>query len=391
MTSPEDISVPLSASNPASDFDDGDRETSLAKIMRQHIATHGPMDIGQFMNMALCHPQHGYYMKQDPFGRDGDFTTAPEISQMFGEMIGAWIADIWIQMGRPAPFGLVECGPGRGTLMADVMRATKGVEGFHTACVMHLVEISPTLKAMQVKALSQYRPHWHQSLGAVPTGYPLIVLGNEFFDALPLRQLVKVTDGWVERVVTQDLTFGVRPAGVELISQIPDKYKYAQIGTVMELSSARMAAMDNVCGMLKRAGGVALFLDYGYEDLAPGDSFQALRGHEYAPVLEGIGDADLTSHVDFGALGCIADGAGMHVFPVVEQGAFLERLGMAARAQALIQNASAAQAQDIKGAYDRLCSPEGMGKLFKVLAVSHCKDIVPAGFGLDTSPKGRIE
>ncbi|MEM7680133.1 MAG: SAM-dependent methyltransferase, partial [Pseudomonadota bacterium] len=248
---------------------------ALNDIIKRHIAQHGPMDVGQFMNVALCHPEHGYYMKQDPFGKDGDFTTAPEISQMFGEVIGAWVADLWLQMGSPTPFGLVECGPGRGTLMKDIMRATEKVPDFHASAILHLIEISPTLKTVQGTVLEDYPVHWHQSLGAVPTSYPLIILGNEFFDALPFRQLVKATEGWAECVVTEELSFGLRPAGAELISQIPEHLQDEKDGAVLELSPVRSAAMENICDLLQQAGWAGLFLDYGYAKSATGDSFQA--------------------------------------------------------------------------------------------------------------------
>lgn len=353
---------------------------ALKDYITNHIATHGPMDVGQFMSVALCHPEHGYYMKQDPFGKEGDFTTAPEISQMFGEVIGAWIADLWLQMGKPAPFGLVECGPGRGTLMADIMRATSGVEGFHAACIIHLIEISPTLKAIQNTTLKEYEPNWHQSLGAVPTSYPLIILGNEFFDALPFRQLVKTPDGWSERVVTGEMTFGLRPAGPELTAQIPEHIRGAQEGSIFELSPTRSAAMENIASLLQDAGGAGLFIDYGYETAATGDSFQALKAHGSVSVLEYIGDADLTSHVNFDALTQAAKSSGLAVQPITTQGTFLRAIGIEARAQYLMKQANDNQRADIESALKRLCDPAEMGELFKVFSVSYGQNIKPAGF-----------
>lgn len=353
----------------------------LKKYLVNHITQHGPIDVGQFMNIALCHPEYGYYMKQDPFGAGGDFTTAPEISQMFGELIGAWVADLWLQMGKPTPFGLVECGPGRGTLMADIMRATGGVEGFHKACLIHLIEISPALKKLQAKALELYNPTWHQSMGAVSTAYPLIILGNEFMDALPFRQLVNIDGGWAERVVTRDLSFGLRPAGAELISYIPQKVQAtAKDGDVFEISPVRSAVMETICDTLKRASGAALLIDYGHTKAGTGDTFQALHKHEYVSVLDCIGDADLTSHVDFEALEQIAQKSDADLLPIVEQGTFLMSLGLGQRAQYLAGQSSDDLAENIKSALHRLSAPDQMGSLFKVMGLSYGHGLKPAGF-----------
>lgn len=352
----------------------------LEAYFKNHVAQHGPIDVGQFMNIALCHPEHGYYMKQDPFGVQGDFTTAPEVSQMFGEIIGAWVADVWIQMGRPSPFGLVELGPGRGTLMADIMRGCSKVDGFKEACVIHLIEISPALKSIQTETLKDQEVAWHQTIASVPQSYPLIILGNEFMDALPFRQLVKSESGWDERVVTEDLAFGLRPAGADLTQYIPERFASCDTGEVFEISPTRFSAMNNICDLLSQTTGVALLLDYGHDKAGLGDTFQALHKHDYVSVLEYMGDADLTSHVDFSALKKIAEHESAQVLPIVEQGAFLKALGIEQRAQYLMGQADEKQKADIESALHRLTSPDEMGSLFKVMGLVYGDSLKPAGF-----------
>ncbi len=347
---------------------------SIVKYLKDHIEAHGPIDIGQFMSLALGHPQFGYYMKKDPFGRGGDFTTAPEISQMFGEVIGAWIADVWIQMGSPAAFTLLECGPGRGTLMADILRATKGVKGFHEAVAIHLLEISPVLKGLQQEALqknqtpAQAAVTWHEGLETVPTDKPIIVIANEFLDALPVRQLQKTAKGWVERVIDANLHFGLKPSFSNLISK---EFQDLQEGKIFEIAPLRIQFIRELCGILKHSGGAALVIDYGHVKTGAGDTFQAVYKHQYVNVLEHIGDADLTSHVDFAAL---RDAADINVWGPVEQGAFLKAIGIEQRAAILSQKA------DVESALKRLTDSDQMGSLFKVMGLSYGKNISPAGF-----------
>lgn len=343
--------------------------------MRQHITQHGPMDVGTFMSLALGHPQHGYYMKQDPFGAAGDFTTAPEISQMFGEMVGAWMADIWIQMGSPDDFILLECGPGRGTLMRDMMRATAAAKGFHEACNIHLLEMSPVLKDAQDEALKDYGVIWHDTLESVPAHKPLIVIGNEFLDALPFRQLMWGDGQWHERVIGlegEQLTFGLRAASPDLVAHAP---VMANDGDIYEVAPVRQNFVHQVSQRLEAQGGAALFIDYGHMKSGIGDTFQALYKHEYVDVLSHIGDADLTAHVDFESLMEEA-----HAIGAVEQGIFLKRLGIEHRAQMLSQKASAQQAKDIQSALHRLTHPDEMGTLFKVIGFCSNEHISPAGF-----------
>ncbi len=337
----------------------------LEDIIKDKIRDNGPMTIGQFMELALGHPEHGYYMKQDPFGRSGDFVTAPEVSQLFGEMIGAWVADVWLQMGQPEKLIVLECGPGRGTLMADILRATKNVQGFHDAINVHLLEMSPTLKVKQAEVLSEYEPCWHEKLEDVPGGAPMVVIGNEFLDALPFQQFVRTKDGDEPRMIALnekgDLTF------------VPEK------GEVSESSAERERFAQDVSERLKVQGGAALFIDYGHMKSGLGDTFQAIKGHEYVDVLSNIGDADLTSHVDFQAL---TPCAGVEVCGPVMQGVFLKALGIEMRAAMLKSKSTSLQAEMVEKGLHRLVDSDQMGSLFKVIGFynSYDTDLKPAGF-----------
>lgn len=357
----------------------------LEDILVKHIDLHGPMDVGRFMNLALGHPQHGYYMKRDPLGRGGDFTTAPEISQMFGEMIGAWAADLWLKIGAPENFVLLECGPGRGTLVADMLRAVRRVPGFCGAGRVHLLETSPALRARQAESLKGHEPVWHDRLDTVPSDVPLIVIANEFLDALPFRQLQKAGGAWQERVICHEeargFFFGLRPAGSALIHGLPQIVRDAPEGAVFEFSPVREALVFELAGRIKAQGGAALFIDYGHEASAPGDTFQAVHGHQYCDVFDHIGEADLTSHVDFGALVRAASREGIHIFGPVAQGVFLRNLGIEARALNLVrQNKEKAAA--IEKDLHRLVSSAEMGEIFKVFCLSkdYEQGIAPAGF-----------
>lgn len=360
----------------------------LEKFIKNQIDLNGPMDIGQFMSIALAHPKYGYYMKQDPFGREGDFTTAPEISQIFGEILGAWVADLWMQMGCPESFTLLECGPGRGTLMVDMLRGAKNVKGFHEAAQIHLLEISPTLKKIQGEKLFPHRPIWHDSLETLPTGEPLIVLANEFLDALPFRQLQKTAEGWQERVVSYEeengFVFALRPVGKALISHIPSHLHSAHPDGVFEIAPARINFIRNLAAHLRENSGVALFIDYGPMRSGLGDSFQALKDNAYAKPLEDVGNADLTSHVDFEALAQAAGQEGLQINGPVNQGTFLQNLGIGLRAQKLKRSASKEQGSDIEKSLHRLTDSAQMGKLFKVLCMRCNNGSItqtnPAGF-----------
>lgn len=345
----------------------------LEHLIKAHIAENGPMDVGTFMGMALSHPQHGYYMARNPFGRAGDFTTAPEISQMFGELIGAWAADMWAQLGKPEKFTLLECGPGRGTLMADALRATRRLLGFHAAARIVLLETSLQLRDRQVQALADYDVAWADHLNApeLAADGPVICIANEFLDALPIRQFVKQGMLWHERVVgivDDTLSFGLSP----LVEPPSDG---TQDG-IYEVAPARNAFVRDLAAILQARGGAALFIDYGYERSAMGDTLQAVRGHSVAPVLEDPGMADLTAHVDFQAL---AQAAGdLSVYGPVGQGAFLQTLGIGIRAE-MLKNHGADIAQ-IEAALHRLTDETQMGTLFKVIALCAGAQLKPAGF-----------
>jgi len=328
---------------------------SLEKILIQKISDEGPLSIADFMALALSHPEHGYYMKKDPLGKQGDFTTAPEISQMFGEMIGAWIADTWMQMGSPEKFTLLECGPGRGTLMADILRATKNIKGVHNAAIVTLMEISPALKQKQAETLNQYNPQWIESLDTIPRNQPLILIANEFLDALPIHQYINDK----ERKVDDNEVNGLH-------------FTHAT-ENITETSPAQTNFMNELSVLLKHLGGAALFIDYGYES-GHGDTLQAIHKHEFCDPLTNIGDADITAHVNFGALQNIIPSA------LTTQGQFLMNLGIEHRAETLKKNASAKETQDIQNALHRLVHNDEMGDLFKVMGVTHDHRLNLAGF-----------
>ncbi len=359
----------------------------LLPLLTRRIALSGPISIASFMAEALGHPEHGYYITRDPLGSAGDFTTAPEISQMFGEMVGVWLADCWLRLGSPDPVTLVELGPGRGTLMADALRATRRVPGFHAALRLALVETSPALRARQAAILGGYAPQWHDSLADVPAG-PMLLVANEFFDALPIRQFVRSPRGWAERKVGLDgggnLCFMLEPAPVAAALHPVFADPRIPSGAVAELCPAGIAAAREIGQRLATAPGAALLIDYGYAGPAIGDTLQALQAHQMVPVLDDPGLADLTAHVDFTALAQAAQqlGAESHPGPghALDQGDLLRALGIEARAAALCRHATAQQATDIAAALARLTEPGQMGRLFKTIALTSPGFGLPAGF-----------
>ena len=354
----------------------------LADHLRRRIEAQGPLSVADFMEDALGHPRFGYYTTRDPLGAAGDFITAPEISQMFGELIGLWCVVRWRSMGAPDPFLLVELGPGRGTLMTDILGAAGGAApGFTAALGLHLVETSPTLRAAQTKTLSTARPApaWHDRFENVPDG-PLIVIANEFFDALPVRQFERSGQGWRERLVDRDgdgFRFVLSPP-LEAPPPLPPGLGRMGEGDVAEVSPAGLDLAAAIGGRLAATGGTALIIDYGHRQSAVGDTLQAVKGHAYHGVLDSPGEADLTAHVDFAALGRAAKDAGAAVFGPVGQGAFLEALGLGARAAALIGQASPDQAREIAAARARLTG--SMGEMFKVMVISAPGLPPPPGF-----------
>ena len=344
--------------------------TPLTRHLAGLIAREGPISVATYMSTALMHPEWGYYATRDPFGAAGDFVTAPEISQMFGELIGLWIAETWASQGRPSPFALVELGPGRGTLMSDLLRATRRVApDFAAAAHLHLIEASPTLRALQREKLRDTDITWHASLDKVPD-LPLLLIANEFFDALPVRQFVRSPQGWCERCIglagESEPRF-VFVAAPEPLPEtlIPETKRSAPVGSVVELCPAGEALMEAIAARLQAQGGAALVIDYGTDEI--GATLQAVRHHAFHDPLVDPGSADLTAHVDFSALAHAADGAGAQVSGPLTQGKFLERLGISARAAILKKNALLPA--DIDTAHERLTSPAAMGTLFKVMAV----------------------
>lgn len=352
----------------------------LEAEIRRLIAVAGPMPVAEYMSLCLTHPQHGYYTLRDPLGRQGDFTTAPEISQMFGELVGLWAAAVWRHMGSPDNLRLVELGPGRGTMMLDMLRAAQVVSGFRAAIVAHLVEISPALERRQRQTLGglDVPVQWHRRIDDVPSG-PLIVVANEFFDALPVHQAVKQKDGWHERCVGIDaddrFTFVVAPTAIpHFAGTLPKSVRDAPDGAVCEWRSQQ--ELFEISRRIVHEGGAALVVDYGYSDGAYGDTLQAVARHTYANPLESPGLADLTAHVDFGAMAAAAESVGADVQGPLPQRDFLLRLGIEQRAQTLKQRATPDQAEAIEGAMTRLLKADdarAMGRLFKAMAVTHPK------------------
>jgi NADH dehydrogenase [ubiquinone] 1 alpha subcomplex assembly factor 7 len=360
--------------------------TPLEAELRRIIAADGPMSVATFMGLCLGHPVHGYYPTRDPFGRAGDFITAPEISQMFGELMGLWAAAVWRAMGAPARLALVELGPGRGTLMADALRAARVVPAFAAALEVHLVETSPVLQRRQQEILAPFGVPlaWHRDLAAVPEG-ALIVIANEFFDALPVHQAVKTPSGWHERMVGigpgDELAFALHPDPIPGFATIaPEVVARAPTGAVFEWRSNDLA--DRIARRVVKDGGAALVIDYGHSESALGETLQAVGCHSFADPLAAPGEIDLTAHVDFAALARTARAAGARVHGPLAQGAFLRRLGIEARAAALRAKATAAQAADIDAALARLIGSggEAMGELFTAVGFADPKLAALPGF-----------
>ncbi|MCB2128560.1 MAG: SAM-dependent methyltransferase [Rhodobacteraceae bacterium] len=354
--------------------------TPLGKILSRRIAAEGPMSLADYMAECLMHPEHGYYATRDPFGASGDFTTAPEISQMYGEMLGLALAQGWLDQGSPAPFALTELGPGRGTLMADILRAIRTVPGMADAAQIHLVETSRTLRAHQARALQGHRPTWHDSVATLPE-MPHFLVANEFFDALPIRQFERRGQGWAERHVglaKGSLTIGIGPVAAygALDSRIAD----TRDGDIVEVCPALPAIAAEIGNRIARHGGLAIVVDYGgWHSL--GDTLQALAGHRPVSPFDAPGEADLTAHVDFEALAhSLGMTQGVCVTPLVPQGVFLERLGITGRARQLARHLTGQPLESHVAAHRRLTHPEEMGQLFKVIAGYRKDSPCPPGF-----------
>ena len=356
--------------------------------LRATIAADGPLTLDRYMAMALTDPEHGYYTRGDGIGAAGDFITAPEISQMFGELIGLWMADMWRRMGLPWDAIIVELGPGRGTLMADALRAAaRGEPSFVQGREVWLVEASPKMQALQEQRLPGVKIRFADRFEDVPER-PMILVANEFLDALPVHQLVRRGTGWRERAVglVRD-----RLATVEVEPQldIPPGLPPVEEGGVMEVSPGRADVARAVAGRVEKRGGVALIIDYGHEVTAPGDTLQAMKAHAYHPLLDDPGEADITAHVDFSAIANSAETAGAAVHGPIGQRQFLLRLGIEARLAQLLKHADASAADGLAAGFRRLTDPSHMGHLFKVLCVSDPNLGVPTGYVADEAFRTR--
>ncbi len=357
--------------------------TPLARHLRAEIALNGPITVAAYMAKAMSHPRHGYYMRRDPLGRDGDFITAPEVSQMFGELVGLWCVAGWEQIGRPAKALLVELGPGRGTLMSDALRAIAAAPACRDALEVHLVETSPALRAAQARALEGVPAAWHGELQAAPEA-PMLLIANELFDALPVHQFVRRLEGWRERLVDAApgggfrfvLAAGPTPAAALL----PESLNGAPPGSVAELSPAAISLAHEIGRRVAAHRGLALIIDYGAGRGPLGDTLQAVRRHGRHEVLDDPGEADLSARVDFATLARAASEAGARAFGPVTQGDFLRALGIETRAAGLKRDATRKQRTDIDAALTRLADPARMGSLFKALAIAPSDAPPPAGF-----------
>jgi SAM-dependent MidA family methyltransferase len=352
-----------------------DAGSPLESEIRRLIGRAGPMTVAEYMRLCLTHPRYGYYVNRDPFGARGDFITAPEISQMFGELIGLWMASVWQLMGAPENVRVIELGPGRGTMMLDALRAAKVVKGFRAAIVLHLVEVSPALQRLQQERLegSEVAIQWHTALDDVPTG-PSIVVANEFIDALPVHQAVKLADGWHERVID------IAADGYLRITAAPDPLPVFETSMPRALRQAPAGSLyewrdDNIAlelGRRMRSDGAALIIDYGHAHFGLGETLQAVMGHAFTDPLYAPGTADLTAHVDFAAVAQSAESIGARIHGPIRQRDLLLRLGIEQRAAALQANAPRDKADAIESALSRLIAGGGrdMGDLFKAMAIA---------------------
>lgn len=350
--------------------------SSALDRLRILIRQNGPVSVADYMAFCLGDPAHGYYPTRDPLGASGDFVTAPEVSQMFGELVGTWLRSVWASRGASGPLRLVELGPGRGTLMQDIVRVLAHDSDRLAGLSIHLVETSPVLRRHQKTALADAAGrglpiHWHDTLDEVPDG-PVYVIGNEFFDALPVRQFVFGASGWAERVIGLDgdaLAFGARPAALDRTA-MPAGLPAPSLGDILEISPVREALALALGHRIADRGGAGLFFDYGPAAWGYGDTLQAVQKHAHVDVLAEPGQADLTTHVDFSALARAFSKSGAVCPRVLTQADFLLDMGLLERAGKLGHGADAATQEMIRDAVERLAGPEQMGHVFKAICVT---------------------
>jgi SAM-dependent MidA family methyltransferase len=350
----------------------------LNDIIHDTIRKGGPLKVADYMSLCLTHPQYGYYTTRDPFGAEGDFTTAPEMTQTFGELIGLWCAHMWQQLGSPSPFVLCEAGPGRGTLMKDALRAAAHVPGFIEAAQVYLIETSPLLQKKQAEALADYKVTWIKTPPELP-GHPIILLANEFFDALPVRQFVFVKGVWRERCVAVDKNDNL----CFVLTETPEAPHYeVPEDTVIEVSPAAVDYANMLARVLVHNRGCGLFIDYG-DDEVIGETLQAVRQHRSAHLLTTPGIADITAHVSFEPLRNAVRKIGTKTYGLVELADFLLALGLKQRTEKLLLTANEEQRRSLEAAYHRLTDKSdasSMGRLFKVLAFTDRNCAAPPGF-----------
>ncbi|MFZ0812775.1 class I SAM-dependent methyltransferase [Bradyrhizobium sp.] len=367
----------------------------LLSEIRTLIKSSGPMPVWRYMELCLMHPKHGYYLSRDPLGREGDFITSPEVSQMFGELLGLWAASVWKAIDSPPLLRLIEIGPGRGTMMADALRALRVLPPLYQALSIHLVEVNPVLRDKQKATLSNSRNvTWHDTIDDVPDG-PSVIFANEYFDVLPIHQAVKAQNGWHERTIEIDddgkLTFGTAPDPIPRFEVLlPPLVRAAPVGAVFEWRPD--AEIMKIASRVRDQDGAALIIDYGHLRSDAGDTFQAIARHSFTDPLKDPGQADVTAHVDFQALARAAEDLGVGVHGPVPQGDFLRRLGIENRAISLMAKAGHEVSEDIAGALKRLVGGGrgGMGQMFKVLGISEPNLATLAGF-TDEKPDANAE
>ncbi|MER9966047.1 class I SAM-dependent methyltransferase [Mesorhizobium sp. M0060] len=361
--------------------------TRLKTRIAELIGAVGPIPVSEYMALCLFDPQDGYYTTREPFGAAGDFVTAPEISQMFGELIAVWLYQAWLAVGRPMPVAIAEIGPGRGTLMRDMQRTLSRLDPALTASASFaMIETSPRLAEIQKRTLAGTAATvaWHETIDTLPRT-PLLIVGNELFDAVPIRQFVRAGAGWRERMIGLDDANGLRffaGAGSVDPMLLPDDAENAPQGAIVEMAPARAALMTAIAERLAGFGGAGLFLDYGYLQPGIGDTLQALRKHDHEDVLANPGEADLTAHVDFAALAATVRAHGLDAH-LSTQGEFLLKMGLLERAGRLGANADEAAREKVAADVERLAGPQSMGELFKVLAILPAEIAVPPFAGTD--------